>query len=73
MAGLTLAFRILEESDGMTVMATMRLNPTPTAIAKAMSRKSCPACSSIKRMGMNTAMVVSVLAKTAPHTSTVPS
>ena len=67
------ADRYFEDADGMTVMETRRLSITETLIAMAMSRNSCPVCSSMNIMGMNTAAVVRVLASTAPQTSVVPS
>ncbi len=57
----------------MTVSETISDNPTAAAMANAMSRKSCPAESWINRMGVNTTIVVSVDASTAPPTSSVPS
>ena len=65
--------RYFEDADGMTVMETRRLSMTETLIAMAMSRNSCPVCSSMNMIGMNTAAVVRVLASTAPQTSVVPS
>ena len=65
--------RILAERLGITVIATSKLKLTPLLIANAISRKSCPASSSTKRIGRNTATVVRVLARTAPQTSTAPS
>ena len=64
---------ILEDNVGMTVMETMRLNVTALLMAIAISRNSWPASSWTKTIGRNTATVVSVLARTAPQTSTVPS
>ncbi len=57
----------------MTVIATIRLRPTPHEIARAMSRNSCPASSRTNSTGTKTAMVVSVEASTAPQTSLAPS
>ena len=45
---------------------------TAIEIATAMSRKSCPASSSMMRMGMNTSTVVSAETMTALHTCLVP-
>ncbi len=42
-------------------------------MAMAMSRNNCPASSWIKTTGKKTAIVVAVEARTAPHTSFVPS
>ena len=67
------AERYFEDADGMTVIETRRLSMTETLIAMAMSRNSCPVCSSMNIMGINTAAVVRVLASTAPQTSVVPS
>ncbi len=57
----------------MTVMATTRLNPTAQLMARAMSPNNCPASCWMKSTGTNTAMVVRVLASTAPQTSRAPS
>ena len=65
--------RYFEAAEGMTVIDTTRLRITETLMAMAMSRKSCPVCSSTNMTGMNTAAVVRVLASTAPQTSVVPS
>jgi hypothetical protein len=56
----------------MTVMATIRENATAVAMARARSRKSCPASSWTKTMGTKTASVVSVEARIAPQTSLLP-
>ena len=61
------------ERLGITVIEVTRLKPTPALMAIAISRKSCPACSSMKIIGTKTAIVVNVLARMAPQTSTVPS
>ena len=42
-------------------------------IVMAISRNICPASSSMKTIGINTANVVNVEANTAPHTSDAPS
>jgi N-carbamoyl-L-amino-acid hydrolase len=60
-------------AHGITVTETMRLSDTAATMASAMSRKSCPASSSIRRIGRNTTTVVSVAATTAPKTSRAPS
>jgi hypothetical protein len=65
--------KILADSVGITVIETNRLKTTALLMAMAMSRNSCPASSCTKTMGRNTATVVSVLARTAPQTSTAPS
>ncbi len=64
--------RIFEARVGITVMETIRLRATEQLTATAMSRKSWPASSWTKITGRKTAMVVRVLARIAPHTSTVP-
>jgi len=46
--------------------------PTAAAMARAMSPKSCPTSPCTKSTGRNTATLVSVLARIAPHTSCVP-
>ena len=60
-------------SMGIRVTDTISDRPTEQLMASAMSRNSWPASSSMNRMGMNTASVVSVDDTTAPHTSRVPS
>ncbi len=65
--------RIFDAAVGITVIETIRLNMTETVIAIAISLNNCPACSFTNTMGRNTAAVVKVLARTAPHTSVVPS
>ena len=61
------------ESDGMTVIETINDKNTAQLMAMAISPKSCPTSSWMKMTGTKTAMVVSVLARTAPQTSRVPS
>ena len=58
---------------GITVIATIRLRPTAQLMATAISANNCPISSSIRITGANTAMVVRVLASTAPQTSLTPS
>ncbi len=57
---------------GITVIATMSDKPTAKLMANAMSLNSCPTSCSTRITGINTPMVVSVEANTAPHTSVVP-
>ncbi len=65
--------KILLVNIGMTETETRRLRDTAETTAMAMSLNSCPASSSRNTTGRNTAMVVNVEARTAPHTSLVPS
>jgi hypothetical protein len=58
---------------GISVTETSSDRPTEQLMARAMSRKSCPASSSTNSTGRKTASVVAVEATTAPHTSRVPS
>ena len=51
---------------GMTVTETMSERPTAQLMATAMSPNSWPTSSFRKRIGMNTASVVSVEDRTAP-------
>ncbi len=67
------ALRMRAERLGITVMETTRDRATAQVMAIAMSPKSCPTSSWMKTTGTNTAMVVRVLARTAPHTSVAPS
>ena len=64
---------IRADSVGITVVATASDKPTAQQMATGMSVKSCPASSSTKTTGRKTAIVVRVLARTAPQTSRVPS
>ena len=57
---------------GTTSPDTAIESPTAAAIARAMSPKSWPTSPSTKSTGRNTATLVSVLARIAPHTSWVP-
>ena len=54
------------------MIETIRLNATAKLIASAMSPNSCPTSSFMNTTGRNTAIVVAVLASTAPQTSRVP-
>ena len=54
-------------------METIRLKKMEDVMAMAISRNNCPASSWIKMTGKKTATVVAVEARTAPHTSFVPS
>ncbi len=54
-------------------MDTIRLRATAQLMASAMSPNSWPTSSFMKMIGTKTAMVVAVLASTAPQTSRAPS
>ncbi len=65
--------RSRDAAVGTTVIDTIIESATDTDNAMAMSRKSWPTSSSIRRIGTNTTTVVIVEASTAPQTSVVAS
>ena len=69
---MLLCFSRALDSAGMTVTETASEASTATEMATAMSRKSCPASSSMIRIGTNTSTVVSAETITALHTWLAP-